>query len=157
MKCYDSGKENKYIMYMDANNLYGWAMSQHPPYSELKWLIKNEINGFWLNSIAENSSIGHTLEVDLEYPGKLHELHNDSTLAPSKFEVSQNMLSKYCSNIADKYEIKIEGVNKLAPSLGNNSKYVLHYKNLQLYLSLGIKLTKVHRIVKFRQSGWLKR
>ena len=81
-----------------------------------------------MNSIAENSSIGHALEVDLEYPGKLHELHNDYPLASEKFEISQNMLSKYCSNIADEYEIKIGGVNKLAPSLGNKSKYVLHYK-----------------------------
>ena len=57
------------------------------------------------------------------------------------------MLSKYCSNIADKYGIKIGGVNKLVPNIGNKSKYVVHYRNLQLRLSLGMKLTKVHRIL----------
>ena len=66
------------------------------------------------------------------------------------------MLSKYCSNIANKYEIRIEGVNKLIPNLGNKSKYVLHYKNLQLHLSLEMKLIKVYRILKFKRSGWLK-
>ena len=66
------------------------------------------------------------------------------------------MLSKYCLSIANKYGTKIGGVNKLVPDLGNKSKYVVHYINLQLHLSLGMKLTKVHRIVKFKQSDWLK-
>ena len=67
------------------------------------------------------------------------------------------MLPKYCSDIADKYGIKIGGVNKLVPNLGNKRKYVFHYRNLQLYLSLGMKLSKVHRILKFQQSDWLKK
>ena len=67
------------------------------------------------------------------------------------------MLSKYCSDIADEYGIKIGGANKLVPNLGNKSKYVVHYKNLRLYLSLGMKLTKVHRILKFKQPDCLKK
>ena len=78
-------------------------------------------------------------------------------LAPEKLEISQNMLSKYSSNIANKYGIKIGRVNKLVPNLGNKSKYAVHYRNLQFYLSLGMKLTKVHRILNFRQSDWLKK
>ena len=83
-------------------------------------------------------------------------MHNDYPLAPEKLEISQNMLSKYCSNIANEYRIKTGGINKLVPNLGSKSKYAVHYKNLQLYLSLGMKLTKVHRIPKFKQSDWLK-
>ena len=112
---------------------------------------------FCLNSIEENSSIGYILEVDIEYPSELHKLHNNYPLAPERLEINQNMLSKYCCNIADKYGIKIGGVDKLVPNLGNKSKYVVHYRYLQLYLSLGMKLTKIHRILKFKQSDWLKK
>ena len=156
MKFYDNSKQSKYITYLDANTLYGWKMIQYLPYSGFKWLNQKEISHFCLNSITENSLIGYILEVDLEYPTELHDMHNDYPLAPEKLGISQNMLSKCYCNIADKYEIKIGGVNKLAPNLGNKSKYVVHYRNLQSYLSLGMKLTKVHRILKFKQSDWLK-
>ena len=73
-------------------------------------------------------------------------MHNDYPLAPEKLVISQNMLSNYCKNIADKYDIKSGGVDKLIPNLGNKSKYVIHYRNLLFYLSLGMKLTKVHKI-----------
>ena len=67
------------------------------------------------------------------------------------------MLSGYCRKIADKYKIKVGDVKKLIPNLGNKIKYVLHYKNLQLYLSLRMRLTKIHRILKFKQSDWMKK
>ena len=119
LRCYDSIKESKFIMYLDANNLYGWEMSQYLPYSEFKWLNKKESSRICLNSISVNSFVGYILEVDLEYPDELHNLHSDYSLAPEKLEITQNMLSKYCSDIANKYEIKIGGVNKLVPNLRN--------------------------------------
>ena len=121
-------------------------MSQYLPYSEFKWLNQKEIDRFDVESIVENSSTGYIVEVDLNYPSQLHSMHNDYPLAPEKLEISQNKLSKYCCNIANEYGIKIGGVNKLITNLDNKSKYVVHYRNLQLYLSLGMKLTKVHRI-----------
>ena len=108
-------------------------------------------------SINEKNGIGYFLEVDLEYPGELHELHNDYLLAPEKLAVSSDMLSKYCKEIADKYDIKVGDVKKLIPNLRNKTKYVLHYRNLQLYLFLGMKLIKIHRILKFKQSNWMKK
>ena len=108
-------------------------------------------------SINEKSDIGYILEVDLEYPKKLHKLHNNYPLDPEKLAVTSDMLSKYCKEIADKYEIKVVDVKKLIPNLGNKTKYVLHYRNLQLYLSLGIKLIKIHRVLKFKQSDWMKK
>ena len=150
---------NKSIMFWDANNLYGWAMNQLLPYSNLKFMTKNEISKFCLGSISENSPIGYILEVDLEYfeyCKELHDSHNDYPLCPEKLEISSNMLSKYCSDIANKYEIKAGGVKELVPNLRDKIKYIVHYRNLQYYLSLGIKLVKVHRILKFKQSNWLK-
>ena len=67
------------------------------------------------------------------------------------------MLSKYCKKIANKYEIKVGDVKKLNPNLGNRTNYVVHQRNLQLYLSLGMKLTKIHRMLKFKQSDWVKK
>ena len=126
MESCDSSKESKYITYLDRNNLYGWAMSQYLAYGRFKWLNQKEISNFCLNSIGENSSIGYILEVDFECPSELHDLHNDNPLAPEKLEIIQNMLSKYCLSIANKYVTKIGGVNKLVPNLGNKSKYVVH-------------------------------
>ena len=148
-------KEKKSIIYWDANNLYGWAMNQYLPYSEFEWLNKKE-NNFCVDSISENSSIGYILEVDLEYSSELRDFHNDYSLAPEKLEISSNMLSKYCSDIANKYEIKVSKVKKLVPNLRDKNGYVVHYKNLQLYLRLGMKTIKSLRISKFKQSNWLK-
>ena len=99
MECYDSSKESIYINCHDANNLYDWAMSQYLPYSGFKWLNEKEISDFCLNSVSENSSIDYILQVDLEYPIELQDLHNDYPLTPEKLEINQNMLSKYCFNI----------------------------------------------------------
>ena len=158
-ECYDSSKESKFITYLDVNNLYDGAMILYLTYGGFEWLSKKEINDFCVsatlwNSISENSSVGYMLEVDLEYPSELHDFRNDYPLAPEKLEISQNMLSKYCSDIVDEYGIKIGGVNKLVPNLGNKSKYVVHYRNLQLYLSLEMKLTKVHRLVHKFMVHW---
>ena len=95
------------------------------------------------------------LEVDLEYPKELHELHNDYPLAAEKMKVTKEMLSPYCKNIQDKFGIRIGQVAKLIPTLASKKNYVLHYRNLQLYLSLGLKIKKVHRVLEFDQSPWL--
>ena len=94
MNDYDPKKHSTFISYLDMNNLYGWEMSEYLPYKEFKWL-KN-IDKFDIMSINDKSPIGYFLEVDLEYPEELHELHNDFPLAPEKIAVSSDMLSKYC-------------------------------------------------------------
>ena len=96
---------------------YEWRMSNLLPFGEFNWLSEKEINKLDLDSISENSAVGYFLEFDLEYPSKLHDFHNDYPLAPEKLEISSDMLSKYCSDIADKYGITVGGVSKLVPNL----------------------------------------
>ena len=150
MSDYDSNKPSTFITYLDKSKLYGWSMSEYLPYGGFKWL--ENVDKLDVNSINEKTEIRYFLAVDIEYPDELHELHNDYSLAPEKLAVTNNMLSKYCKEIADKYDIKVVHVKKLIPKLGNKTKYVLHSRNLQFYLSLGIKLTKIHRVLKFKQS-----
>ena len=156
MKTYDEKAPSKYIMYLDANNLYGWAMSQYLPTGGFKWLAKNQIDKIDLAKYKEDSNKGLILEVDLEYPKELHDLHNDYPLAAEKVKVNKDMLSNYCQEIADKFKVSTGLVHKLIPTLSNKEKYVLHYRNLQLYTDLGLKITKIHRVLKFNQSPWLK-
>ena len=156
MKKYDEKAPSKYIMYLDANNLYGWAMSQYLPTGGFRWMKEKQINKIDLAKYMDDSKKGLIMEVDLEYPEELHDLHNDYPLAPEKVKVTKDMLSEYCQNIAEKYSITTGLVSKLIPTLGKKEKYVLHYRNLQLYIDLGLKVTKVHRVLKFNQSPWLK-
>ena len=157
MENYNENLPSKYIMYLDANNLYGWAMSQYLPTGNFKWLTKEQINKTNLAKYTAEHDEGLLLEVDLDYPKELHDLHNDYPLAPEKLKVNKNMLSEYCKKIAGKFNISSGQVHKLITTLGKKEKYVLHYRNLQLYLSLGLKLKKVHRVLQFNQSPWLKK
>ena len=152
---FDPTKQTSYIMYLDANNLYGWAMSQHLPTGNFRWLcvgdLKQDEN--IIRNIPTDSSTGLILEVDLEYPAELHNMHNDYPLAPEKLEVQDEWLSPYQKQLLG--DTKLTKVNKLVLNLRDKYKYVLHYKNLQFYLSLGMRLTKIHRVLAFDQSPWM--
>ena len=84
-------------------------------------------------------------------------LHNDYPLAPEKLAIPYDMLPDYCKKIADDYVIKVGDVKKLIPNLGEKTNYVLHYRNVQFYLSLEVKLNKIHEVWKFMQSDWMKK
>ena len=138
MKDYDKTKLSKFLMYLDANNLYGWAMSQKLPVHSFKWMSNKEIENIFNNRIVQVwEKTPCILEVDLEYPEELHDLHNDYPLCPERVE---------CDN----------GVKKLIPNLRHKNNYVIHYKNLIQCLRLGMKLKKIHRGLKFVESAWLK-
>ena len=140
---YDPSEEHNHIMYYDANNLYGWATSQPLPYSRFKWVDKP----------PTEPGKGSILEVDLEYPAELHESHNDYPLAPERLKVKKEWLSEYQANLLE--DDNILNTEKLVPNLMDKTKYVLHYRNLQLYLSLGMKLKKIHRILEFNEAPWM--
>ena len=154
METYNEEDESKFLMYLDANNLYGWAMSQPLPNGEFEWV--EDVDNIKLEDYLGDDGKGMVLEVDLEYPNELHDLHNGYPLAPESKEIDASMLSDYAKNIAEKFQLTIGGVRKLITSLGPRKKYVLHVRNLKLYTDLGMKLTKVHRAVTFKQACWLK-
>ena len=127
---------SKYLMYPDANNLYGCAMSMKLPTHSFKKLTGGEIEKIYENRHNLNK-MPCILEVDLEYPENLHDLHNDYPLCPEKVK---------CKN----------GVEKLIPNLRDKKKYVLHYKNLIQCLDMGLKIKHIHRGIKFVESEWMK-
>ena len=135
---FNKNKLNKYLMYLDANNLYGCAMSEKLPIHGFKWLTSGEMEKLFNNQVVQIwEKTPCILEVDLEYPENLHDLHNDYPFCPERVE---------CKN----------RVEKLIPNLRNKTKYVIHYKNLIQCLKAGMKLKKIHRGIKFIESAWLK-
>ena len=135
---FNKNKLIKYLMYLDANNLYGSAMSEKLPIHSFKWLSSGEMEKLFNNRVVQIwEKTPCILEVDLEYPENLHDLHNDYPFCPERVE---------CKN----------GVEKLIPNLRNKTKYVIHYKNLIQCLKAGIKLKKIHRGIKFIESEWMK-
>ena len=137
-KGFNKNKPSKYLMYLDANNLYGCAMSEKLPTHGFKWLLNREIGKLFNNQVLQVwEKIPCILEVDLEYPENLHDLHNDYPFCPERVD---------CKN----------GVKKLIPNLRDKTKYIIHYKNLIQCLRAGMKLKKIHRGIKFVESEWMK-
>lgn len=115
-------------------------MSQYLPTGKFKWIQQRDIEQIDLAKYKNNSK-----KVDQEYPKELHDLHNDYPLAAVKIKATEDTLSKYAKEIKGKFNISIGQVSKLIPRLSKKEKYVLHYRNLQLYLDLGLKLKKEHK------------
>ena len=153
---HDSEIPSNHLIYLDANNLYGWAMSQPLPTHGFRWLTEEEIRTLDATSTPEDADRGCILEVDLEYPEELHDEHNDYPLAPESLAITPEMLSPYQQECLKEFKTKATTCTKLVPNLRGKTNYVLHYRNLQFYLSLGMKLKKIHRVLIFVQSPWLK-
>ena len=147
------------LIFYFCSNLYGTCLSNLLPVNEFKWLDSNEIQSIDWQSIDENANQGYILEVDLRYPEGLHESHAEFPLAPIKRKITFNDLSPLQQRrlIEDKGERKAKSYKseKLVVTLEDRNNYVVHIKNLKLYLKLGMKLNKVHRVLTFRQSAFI--
>lgn len=135
---YDPSKINSFIVYIDCNNLYGYSMCQSLPVSNFRFLSNAEIESLNIKEVPDDAEYGFILEVDLVYPKKLHNWHNDYPFCAEKFIPPGSTTSKLITNLYDKYE------------------YVIHYVHLKTCLLNGLLLTKIHRVITFKQSAFLK-
>lgn len=135
MPDYDPTQPSKYLMYYDVNSMYAWAMSQHLPYGDLQWVEKIEDFNF---NVPDDNPIGYILEVDLEYPRHIHDRHSDLPMAPEK------MIPPSSKEL------------KMLATLYSKEKYIVHYRNLKQYVSEGLVVKKIHRVLQFKQSAWMK-
>lgn len=138
---YDETKPTSYIAYLDSTNLYGWGMSQPLPTGSFKWLNETDIQNLEIQNLDDNADIGYILEVDLDYPNNLHDLHNELPFCPESL-IPPNSNSK---------------IPKLIPNLQPKRNYIIHYRNLKQCLANGLILKRVHRVLTFKQSPWLKK
>ena len=139
---------------VDANNLYGGVMQEEMlPVGDFCFVFDISINE--LLHHPDSSSVGYFCEVDLEYPSEIHDQQQDYPLAPEKTLVKDDWLNDYQLEVKQRYNLPENKVNKLLQTMFDKSKYVLHYKLLQFYVQLGLRIEKVHRILKFTQSKWL--
>ena len=132
MPNYDSSRVSSYLMYLDANNLYGWAMCKKLPIGGYTWSNNHDrCTSEFIKKYDENSNLGYLFEVDVEYPQHLHELHSDLPFLTEKKQ-------------------------KLLATLNNEKNYVVHILALKQALNHGLILKKIHRVIRFRQEAWLK-
>ena len=140
MKSYNNNEESSYIQYLDANNLYGWAMPKKLPTNGFKWIdtseTSNKINEEFIKNYNENNDKGYILEVDVKYPKRLRKLHSGLPFLSERMEVNK--------------------CKKLVCNLFNKKKYVAHINTLKQALNHGLKLEKIHRVIEFNQEAWLK-
>lgn len=138
MENYDPKQETQFLIYLDANNLFGWSMLQYLPIDSFQWCHKTFDTQSILN-IPKDAHIGFIFEVDLDYPQKLNDDHKDYPFCP------QNQVVPHTKNDT-----------KLLLTLDDKKKYIIHYTMLQCALKQGLVLKKIHRVLKFAQTQWLK-
>jgi hypothetical protein len=149
----DVRPDDNYIIYLDANNLYGWAMSQPLPYDEVK--INTEITIDEVLKTSDDSKNGYVVECDLHFPKHIHEKLKQYPPAPENMIPKDEWLSEYQKEIKQKLNIK-NSTTKLIPHLMDHNNYCIHYRNLKYIVGLGVEIKKVHNIVSFKQKAWLK-
>ena len=154
-------KQKSFLLYLDANNLYAWAMLQVLPTGGFEWVtdeqeIRNLQKKIEAGKLSDTALKGYILDVDMKYPKSLHPQHTDYPLAPEKMKVKKEWLSKKQHELIERSGQRYTPTEKLIPNLYDKKRYVVHYRNLQYYLKKGMVITKIHRVIKFDQKAWMK-
>ena len=146
--------DDNFIMYYDANNLYGWAMSQLLPTGHFEWLSPEEVTALNIQDIAADSETGYVFEVDLEYPQEreIHDRHRDLPFCPEVRKAPTDQLP-YEQDVLKNFGVGKS--SKLMSTLHDKNGYVIHYKLLQQAVRNGLRIRRIHRALRFQQSAWL--
>ena len=154
---YDSSRPTVYILDLDSNNLYGKAMQDYLPYGGFRWMNKDELMLENIMNIPAEGQEGCFVECTLDYPVALHDLHVDYPLAPVKTKITYDKLSPYARFLCDMHGLKNTlHTEKLLTTFERRSYYVLHYRNFQLYVKLGMEVVSIHSALAFRQAPFMK-
>ena len=150
-------EKKKHICYFDANNLYGKCMMWPLPLANFEWMSENELTQEYIMGLEKEGDVGCIIQCDFEYPKEIHDEHLDFPLAPVHQKMTYKMLSPYAKQICDKFNLKHAlNTKKLVTTLDDKEDYILHYWNFQLYLSLGLKVKRIIRGIKFKQKAFMK-
>ena len=151
MESFDDKKPSVYGAFYDVTSLYAGTMQQTLPLDNYEW--NKTITLKEILATDDDSEVGFFVEVDITYPSSLHDSHNDLPLAPEKITIQNSWLSPY----AQSFNVKLpnDGRKKLVETLLDKTHYVCHYRNLKFYVNHGLLVSKLHRVVEFRQSKWL--
>lgn len=142
------------FFFLSVNNLYGNEMIKPLPYNQFHFLDNPEVFNFM--AVDLRGEDGYILEVDLLYPDNLYDDHNDFPLAAETIQITQDMRSAYSTELATKFGSKANiETTKLSPNLRSKEKYVVHIANLKFYVNKGLLVTKIHRVLGFKQRPWL--
>ncbi|WP_375703111.1 DNA polymerase, partial [Bartonella sp. CL34QHWL] len=150
--------ESHKLLYIDANNLYGWAMMEPQPYGSFEMIDNSTQNDSHISkeqimAIPSDSEVGYFLEVDLEYPGNIKFKSRNFPFCPESLFIEDDELSPYQRELLG--DDKRSNVEKLILTQKDKTNYIVHYRMLQFYLKHGMVLKRVHSVIRFKQSKWL--
>ena len=153
MDYYDIALESTFGFMVDANNLYGGIMkTEHLPVGDF---LLVEVPLEQVLNTPTDSPIGYIPEVDLTYPHNIRDLHRDFPLAPTKEIVPDEWLSTYQRELKFNVNMLRSSVPKLLQTVTVKKRFTLHYRNLQLYVQLGLSVERIHRVHQFSQEKWM--
>lgn len=154
---FDESKPEKYILYFDANNLYGKAMMECLPTNNFEWMSEEDLKLENILALPDDGLVGCIFECDILYPSELFADHSDYPLAPHKVKIPFSKLSPVAQDICKKHGLKHStNTEKLMATFLPKNRYTIHYRNAKLYSELGLQFVKIHRGVKFQQAPIIK-